>query len=667
MEQERTKEVISQLRAELHHHNHCYYILNSPEIEDIEYDNKMTELIRLESENPEFYDPNSPSVRVGSDLSQEFSSVRHKYPMLSLGNTYSEGELRDFFKRVEKALGHETAFVCELKYDGTAISLTYEQGRLVSGITRGDGVTGDDVTTNVKTIKSIPLQLTGEFPEVFEVRGEIFMPRPGFDKLNADRVKSGEMPFANPRNAAAGSLKIQNSSIVAKRPLECYLYQLMGEVLPSDSHYENLQKAISWGLRISPYVQLCSNVDQIIEFVHKWDAARRNLPFDIDGIVIKVDSLAIREELGFTAKSPRWAISYKYKAESAYTRLQSVDFQVGRTGAVTPVANLEPVQLAGTTVKRASLHNADIIATLDLHLNDLVAVEKGGEIIPKITGVDATQRTPASQPVIFIPNCPECGSELIRIDGESAHYCPNFESCPPQIKGRIEHFISRKAMDIDGLGEETISLLYENGLVRNIADLYRLSASQLSGLERLGSKSASNIIAGIEKSKEIPFARVLFALGIRFVGETVAKKLAAALGSIDKLIGASYEELMAIDEIGGKIASSILAYFAKLENRQLIDELREFGLIFEENEQGKATLSNKLEGLSIVVSGVFSRSRDDLKALIEVHGGKNVTSISSKTDYVVAGENMGPAKLDKAIKLGISVISEEELIKIIES
>ncbi|WP_026475597.1 NAD-dependent DNA ligase LigA [Alkaliflexus imshenetskii] len=666
MEQEEVHQRIQQLRDELHHHNHQYYILNNPLISDFEFDRLMAELIGLEAAHPELNDPNSPSVRVGSDLSLEFKTVSHKYPMLSLGNTYSEGELRDFVNRVEKAVGHEVVFVCELKYDGTAISLTYEKGKLISAVTRGDGVSGDDVTANVKTIKSIPLQLQGNYPPSFEVRGEIFMPRQGFERLNASREEAGEAPFANPRNAAAGSLKLQNSSVVAKRPLECYLYQIMGAQLPSDSHFENLKFAATWGLRISPHSRLCTSFDEVIAFVQAWDSSRHTLPFDIDGIVIKTDSLQLRDELGFTAKTPRWAISYKFKAEAALTRLLSVDFQVGRTGAVTPVANLSPVQLAGTTVKRASLHNADIIKSLDLHLNDMVSVEKGGEIIPKITSVDLSQRMPDSEAVEFIANCPECGTALLRIEGEAAHYCPNSMSCPPQIKGRIEHFIGRKAMDIDGLGGETINLLYENGLVRNIADLYRLRPSQLSSLERLGDKSAANIVVGIEKSKEVPFARVLFALGIRFVGETVAKKLASALKSIDAIINASPDDLLAIDEIGEKIASSILDYFSKPENIQLIQQLRDFGLKFEEESSESSNLSQNLSGLSFVVSGVFSRSRDEIKALIEAHGGKNAGSISAKTSFVVAGDNMGPAKFEKAQKLGLKIISEDDLLTMID-
>lgn len=658
---------ILELREELHHHNYCYYILNQPEISDFDFDRKMEELIRLEKEYPEYFDANSPSIRVGSDVNLDFKQVPHSYPMLSLGNTYSEGELRDFCNRVQKLIQRPVAYVCELKYDGTAISLSYENGQLVQGLTRGDGVVGDDVTTNIKTIKSIPLKLKGDYPQRFEVRGEIFMPLAGFEKINRERTESGDVPFANPRNAAAGSLKLQNSAQVAKRPLDCYLYWLLGENLPTRSHFKNLEKARSWGLKIANEVKLCHSFDEIWAFITHWDAKRKELPFDTDGVVVKVDNLDEREELGLTAKSPRWAIAYKFKAEEAYTRLLSVDFQVGRTGAVTPVANLQPVQLAGTTVKRASLHNADIIAGLDLHFNDLVTVEKGGEIIPKITGVDISAREMSSQPVVFISNCPECGSSLQRIEGEAAHYCPNATGCPPQIKGKIEHFISRKAMNIDGLGSETVNLLYEKGLVKQVSDLYRLTTAQLAPLERLGEKSAQNIIQSIADSMNTPFPRVLFALGIRFVGETVAKKLAQAMKSIDNLSKASFEELMAVDEIGEKIAASLLAFFGNQENLNLLKELKSFGLKFEVENSPVVGNTDKLKGKSIVVSGVFSRSRDEIKSLVELHGGKNVSSISTKTNYVLAGDNMGPAKLEQAQKLGIPIISEDEFFRMIEN
>lgn len=660
---------IRELRDELHHHNYLYYVLNQSEISDKEYDEKMEELIGLEKSYPEFFDANSPSVRVGSDLSQDFKQVAHVYPMLSLGNTYSEGELKEFCNRVEKLIQSPVTYVCELKYDGTAISLTYENGILVQGITRGDGIVGDDVTQNIKTIKSIPLQLRGDYPARFEIRGEIFMPREGFEMINRQRLEAGEIPFANPRNAAAGSIKLQNSSLVARRPLDCYLYYLLGDNLPTNSHYQNLEKARSWGLKIAKAkeMRLCHSFEEIWAFISEWDEQRKQLPYDTDGVVIKVDSLSMRDELGFTAKSPRWAIAYKFKAEEARTRLLSVDFQVGRTGAVTPVANLQPVQLAGTTVKRASLHNADIIATLGLHYNDLVTVEKGGEIIPKITGVDVSAREANSQPVQFIQNCPECGAPLQRIEGEAAHYCPNTAGCPPQIKGRIEHFISRKAMNIDGLGSETVGLLYEKGLVKDISDLYRLTVDQLALLERLGEKSANNIVKSIAESKNIPFPRVLFALGIRFVGETVAKKLATAMSSLENLSKASCESLLEVDEIGEKIAGSILAFFAEEKNLQLINSLKQQGLQFEIKVDQNTSVSEKLAGKSVVVSGVFSRPRDEIKLLVEKHGGKNVSSISAKTSFVLAGDNMGPAKLDKARELSIPIISEEEFLKMIEN
>jgi len=657
---------IIQLREELHHHNYRYYMLNQPEISDIEFDRLMNELISLEMLHPEFREPGSPSERVGSDLGQQPGSVTHKYPMLSLGNTYSESELLDFITRAEKLAGGELLFVCELKYDGTAISLRYENGLLVSGVTRGDGITGDDVTANVKTIKSIALKLRGDYPNSVEVRGEIFMPRDGFEQLNATRRESGENTFANPRNAAAGSLKLLNSAEVAKRPLECYIYQILGD-FASDSHYEILKNAGNWGLRVSPNVKMCKSREEIIDYVNYWNFARHELPFDIDGVVIKVDSLRLREELGYTAKSPRWAISYKFQAETARTRLVSVDFQVGRTGAVTPVANLEPVQIAGTIVKRASLHNAGIIAALDLHEGDTVLIEKGGEIIPKITAVDKSSRGYNSKPVEFINKCPECGTTLTSDEDEAARYCPNSTFCPPQEKGKIEHFISRKAMNIEGLGEETISMLFEKGLVKNIADIYRLQPNQLSSLERLGEKSASNIISSINKSKDAPFSRVLFGIGIRFVGETMAKKLAAGFNSIDKLINATFDELLSIDEIGEKTARSILAFFADEKNRRLIEELRGFGLNFEGDDNSKDQLSRSLEGYSFVISGVFTRSRDEIKLMIEQHSGKISGSISAKTSYLVAGDSTGPAKLEKARQLGTKIISEAELGNLIVS
>lgn len=665
MDKQSAEAAIKSLRDELHHHNILYYVKNSPEISDYEYDQKMTELIRLEALYPEFYDSNSPSVRVGSDLSQEFKQVRHKYPMLSLGNSYSIGELRDFVERVYRLAGTRPAFVCELKFDGTAISLSYENGLLASGVTRGDGEVGDDITQNIKTLRSIPLRLIGNYPAQLEVRGEIYMPRKGFEELNRMREEIGEQPFANPRNAAAGSLKLQNSAQVAKRPLECFLYQFISDDLPYQTHAELLKAASEWGLRVSPHYVRCTSFEEIDAYITHWDTERRKLPFDIDGVVIKVDDMQLREELGFTAKSPRWAIAYKFKPEAAYTRLNSVDFQVGRTGVVTPVANLDPVFLAGTTVKRASLHNADIIESLDLHIGDMVSVEKGGEIIPKITGVDKSKRTEEHEKVRFITACPECGTPLVREEGEAAHICPNRASCPPQIKGRIEHFISRQAMDISGLGSETIALLYDKGLIKNVADLYRLKESDIAPLEGLGERSAANIISGIEASKQIPFSRVLFALGIRFVGETVAKKLASSLRSMDRIMNASFEELLAVDEIGQKIAASIKAYFADEANVRLVEDLRFFGLKMEEVESGNIAVSDTLNGLSFVVSGVFSISRDELKGLIEAHGGKNLSSVTGKTDYLVAGDNMGPAKLEKAQKLGVKIVSEQDFMKMI--
>ncbi|WP_291855029.1 NAD-dependent DNA ligase LigA [Marinilabilia sp.] len=668
MEREVAKQKIEELREELNQHNHKYYVENNPEITDQEFDRKMRELMDLEKEFPEFKDPDSPSMRVGSDLNKEFEQVNHRYPMLSLGNTYSEEELQDFHNRVVKQVGSDFQYTCELKYDGTAIGLTYQNGKLVRAITRGDGTRGDDVTQNVRTIRSIPLKLKGDFPDEFEIRGEIFLPLKGFEWLNAEKEKAGEMPFANPRNAAAGSLKLQNSSLVARRPLDAYLYYMLSENLPAMSHYENLMKARSWGLKISPHTKVCRSIDEVFDFIKHWDSARHDLPFEIDGAVIKVDDIKLQQQLGFTAKSPRWAIAYKFKAEEAQTRLLSVDYQVGRTGAVTPVANLEPVQLAGTTVKRASLHNADIISGLGLHINDLVRVEKGGEIIPKITGVVFEERPVESTPVEFIKSCPECEAPLMRVEGESAHYCPNSASCPPQIKGKLEHFISRRAMNIDGLGAETVNLLYTRGLVSTLPDLYRLKASQLITLDRFGDKSARNIITGIRKSIEVPWPRVLYALGIRFVGETVAKKLAKEFTSIDQLANASEEDLIAVDEIGKRIAGSILAFFKSEANQKMIEELKTFALQLEANEENNnhQQASNVLEGKSIVISGKFTKySRDQLKEMIEAHGGKNTASVTGSTDYLVAGENMGPSKLEKAEKQGVTIISENQFLELI--
>ncbi|TRX70595.1 NAD-dependent DNA ligase LigA [Carboxylicivirga sp. M1479] len=660
---------IEQLREQLHHHNHQYYVLNEPLISDFDFDQLMHQLTELEKQYPEFNDSNSPTQRVGSDLNKDFEQVKHVNPMLSLGNTYNEEEISDFYARVSKQL-MEAPFeiVCELKYDGTAIGLTYENGKLVRGVTRGDGVQGDDVTANVKTIKSIPLQLKGDYPEKFEIRGEIFLPHKGFNRLNETRVESGEAPFANPRNAASGSLKMQNSAQVAKRPLDCFLYYMLGENLPSNLHSENLELARQWGFKIPSHIKDCKSIAEVIEFIQYWDEERHNLPYDIDGIVLKVNSLDQQRSLGFTAKSPRWAISYKFKAEQGYTKLKSVTFQVGRTGAVTPVANLEPVFLAGTTVQRASLHNADIIGSLDLHENDMVYVEKGGEIIPKIVGVDDSVRDSSAAKIEFIESCPECDTALIRIEGEAAHYCPNTDACPPQVKGRIEHFIARKAMNIDGLGIETIDLLYKSGFVKNVADLYELHPMQLTSLERMGEKSANNILSGLEESKQVVFARVLFALGIRYVGETVAKKLCSAFKNIDALMGASLEQLIDVDEIGPQIAQSVLEYFSNDQNRLLLNRLKDLGLQFELSEEEQSQHSNKLEGLSFVVSGSFaSFSRDELKGLIEKNGGKNLSGVSSKTNYLVAGDKIGPSKLAKAEKLKVAIISEDDFKQMIDN
>ncbi len=658
---------ITELREQLHKHNHNYYVLSQPTISDFEFDMLMNELMTLEKKFPEFADDHSPSQRVGSDINLEFKQVSHVYPMLSLGNTYSEEDVRDFETRIQKLTEEPIQYVCELKYDGTSISLRYKNGKLVQALTRGDGVQGDDVTTNVKTIKAIPLSLQGsDYPDEFEIRGEIMMPFQVFNQLNKEREEQGESPFANPRNAASGSLKMQNSSIVAKRQLDCYLYYLLGKQLPAREHFKNLQLARSWGFKISEDSKLCQSIDEVLDFIRYWDKQREELPVPIDGIVIKVNSIDQQEELGYTAKSPRWAISYKFKAEQVATRLISVTYQVGRTGSITPVANLEPVQLAGTVVKRASLHNSDIIANLDLHLNDSVYVEKGGEIIPKIVGVDVDQRDGDAEKIEFIETCPECGTELIRLEGEANHYCPNSVFCPPQITGRIEHFIGRKAMNIDGLGEETIELLYQNGLVQNIADLYKLKKEDLLPLDRMGEKSADRILSSIQESLSVPYERVLFALGIRHVGQTVAKKLAKTLTSVQALKAASLEDLVNIDEIGDKIAKSIILFFEDEAQNNLVNELIAHGLQFELNEEELAGQTNKLEGLSIVISGSFSRhSRDELKALIEQNGGKNTSSISKKTDLFLAGEKVGPSKLEKVEKFGIKTISEDEFIQMI--
>jgi DNA ligase (NAD+) len=658
---------IKELRQQVEWHNHQYYVLSQPRISDYDYDMLMKELIVLEQQYPQYFDANSPTQRVGSDINREFEQSTHRYPMLSLGNTYSEAELTDFDNRIRKALVEDFAYVCELKFDGTSISLNYQNGVLEKAVTRGDGEKGDVVTQNVKTIRSIPLVLQGnDYPRDFEIRGEIILPHEGFEKMNREREIAGEAVFANPRNAASGTLKLQNSAEVARRPLDCFLYYLLGEQLPFDNHYENMLKARSWGFKVSEHARLCRTIDEVFQYINHWDTARHSLPFDIDGVVIKVNSFRQQKVLGFTAKSPRWAISYKFKAEQAATRLLSVDYQVGRTGAITPVANLEPVQLAGTTVKRASLHNADQIAMLDIRIGDMVLVEKGGEIIPKIVGVDVLQRPNDSQPLGFINNCPECGASLVRNEGEAGHYCVNDSVCAPQIKGKIEHFISRKAMDIN-CAEATVAQLFEAGLVKDVSDLYFLQKEQLLKLERFAEKSASNLISSIEASKQVPFARVLFAIGIRFVGETTARQLASHFGSIDKIKAASFEELIEVEEIGDRIAQSILDFFKQPEKAELVERLRSSGVQMEMKADEKTILSDKLQGKSFVISGTFSNhSREELKELIEQHGGKNVAAVSAKTNYLLAGEKMGPAKLDKASKLGITIISESDFLKMIE-
>lgn len=663
------KERIDQLRAELHRHNYNYYVLNAPEISDKEFDDLMRELQDLETAHPEYMDENSPTQRVGSDLNKNFTQVEHRYPMLSLGNTYSESEVADFYERVRRGLeGEDFEICCELKYDGTSISLTYEDGRLVQAVTRGDGVRGDVVTDNVKTIRTIPLVLHGDYPPLFEIRGEILMPWESFEALNREREAREEPLFANPRNAASGTLKSQNSSVVAARRLDAYLYYLLGEDLPGDGHYENLQVARTWGFKISEHMRKARTLQEIYDYISYWDTERKNLPVATDGIVLKVNSLRQQRALGYTAKSPRWAIAYKFQAEHARTRLNEVTYQVGRTGAVTPVANLDPVQLSGTVVRRASLHNADIIEGLDLHLGDMVYVEKGGEIIPKITGVDTEARDASlGEKVSFITRCPECGTPLVRYEGEAAHYCPNETACPPQIKGKIEHFISRRAMNIDGLGPETVDLFYQQGLIRDVSGLFSLRVEDIQGLERIGRKTAENIVSGIAASRAVPFERVLFALGIRFVGETVAKKLARAFGSIDALRRADMQALTAIDDVGERIAQSIIAYFANPQNRALVERLEAAGLQFSRTDEELAGQTDRLAGQAIVISGVFARhSRDEYKALIEKHGGKNTGSISAKTSFILAGGNMGPAKLEKARKLGVRIVDEDEFLRMID-
>lgn len=661
---------IERLTIALNHHNHLYYVESNPEISDYEFDMLLNQLIELEKQFPEFVSETSPTKRVGGDITKKFASIKHRFPMLSLGNTYSREEIIDWENRIKKSIETKIEYVCELKYDGVAIGIAYENGKLVRAVTRGDGTSGEDVTANVKTIKTIPLQLVGDYPADFEIRGEIFYPIASFHKMNEDRRENDEPEYANPRNLASGTLKQQDSKIVAARGLDCFLYGLYGSDLPINSHFESVLKAKEWGFKIpiaaEKYIQKVDSIDGIMEFINYWDKERENLPFEIDGVVIKVNNYDAQQELGFTAKSPRWAIAYKFKTERVETILESVVFQVGRTGSITPVANLKAVPLGGTVVRRASLHNADQIEKNDLYLGDSVYVEKGGEIIPKIVGVNLEKRLSNAQKVDFVTHCPECQTELVRREGESNHFCPNEKACPPQVTGRMEHFIARKAMNIDGLGVETIVQLFKAGLVQNVADLYSLTFDQVVNLDRMADKSANNLLQSIEASKQIPYERVLFALGIRFVGETVAKKIAAKFSNIDLLAQASFDELVAVDEIGERIAVSVQNYFLEEEHKLLIEKLKSAGVQLQGVE--KEMLSNKFEGMNFVVSGVFSTfSRDELKKVIEDNGGKNVSSISAKTTYVVAGENMGPAKLEKATKLGVSILNENQFIELLNN
>jgi DNA ligase (NAD+) len=674
------KQRIEALSKELKEHNYNYYMLSNPTISDYDFDMLLQELITLEKQYPEYLDANSPSQRVGGLITKEFASVKHKYPMMSLGNTYSEEELVDFDSRIRKIIEGDFSYVCELKFDGVAIGLTYKNGVLVQAVTRGDGVQGDDVTNNIKTIKSIPLKLKGNhYPEEFEIRGEIFMHHKVFERLNKEIKQTllekglteddiADKLLKNPRNATSGTVKMQDSSVVAKRNLDCYLYNMYGNNLPFNTHYDNLQKAKEWGFKISEHMQRYANINDVFAYIKKWDTARTKLDYDIDGIVIKVNEYNRQEELGFTAKSPRWAISYKFKAENVSTKLLGISYQVGRTGSITPVANLKPVQLAGTTVKRASLHNADIIEKLDVRVGDTVFVEKGGEIIPKITAVDLSKRDLFAEPLKYIETCPECETPLVRSEGEANHFCPNDTGCPPQIKGRMEHFISRKAMNIDGLGSETIDLMFNQGLVHNVADIYALQYDDIVNLERMGDKSAKRLLDGIEQSKNIGFERLLYALGVRYVGDTVAKKLAFYFKDIDAIIAASFDDLLKVDEIGDKIAQSVISYFSKPENRAIIDKLKASGLQFELSKDLQTqNLSDKLAGLTFVVSGTFGQfSRDELKKIIEQHGGKSVGSISSKTSYMIAGDESGPSKLEKATQLGVKVIGEKDFVELLE-
>ena len=658
---------IQNLREELNQHNHNYYVLDQPTISDYEFDLKLAELQNLENQHPEFFDESSPTQRVGGSITKNFETVPHEYRMYSLDNSYSKEDLLEWEKRIQKVLGEVSLeYTCELKYDGASISITYENGKLKRAVTRGDGFQGDDVTNNIKTIKSVPLKLKGNYPPKFDVRGEIILPFAGFEKMNQELIEIGETPYSNPRNTASGSLKLQDSTEVAKRPLDCLLYFLIGNQLPFNSQIESLESARSWGFKAPKEAKLANNLEEVFQFIDYWDTHRHNLPYETDGVVVKVNSFQYQEELGYTAKSPRWAIAYKFKSEQVATRLNSISYQVGRTGAITPVANLEPVQLAGTIVKRASLHNADQIEKLDIRVGDTVFVEKGGEIIPKIIAVDVAQRDLFAEPTSYITHCPECQTELVRIEGEANHYCPNFYGCPPQIIGRIQHYISRKAMDIEGLGGETVALLFNNGLVRNYADLYELKVEQILPLERMAQKSAENLVNGVALSKNIPFERVLFALGIRYVGETVAKKLAKHYKNIDALQQASLMDLILVDEIGERIAQSVIDFFDNQENQIIVERLKNYGIQLEIVEKFNPNATDKLDGKTFVVSGVFTLySRDELKQTIEDNGGKVGSSISAKTDYVVAGDNMGPAKLDKANKLNIPIISEQEFQKLI--
>lgn len=663
------KERIEYLRRELHRHNYNYYVANLPEISDTDFDMLMKELEELEAAHPEMYDPNSPTQRVGSDLSSGFEQVRHIYPMLSLANTYSIDDVDAWFKRVDEALmGQEVTVVGEMKFDGSGISLIYEHGKLIRAVTRGDGEVGDVVTDNIRTIKSIPLQLQGSgWPDFFEIRGEVLLPWAAFDRLNAERAEAGESLFANPRNAAAGTMKLLNPAEVARRGLDAYLYYLLGDNLPYDNHYDNMMAARSWGFKVSDAMTRLHSIKEVDEYISYWDKARKNLPVATDGLVFKVNSLRQQLNLGFTAKSPRWAVAYKFAAERALTRLRFVSFDVGRMGIITPVANLEPVLLSGTVVKRASMHNEDIMRQLDIHEGDMLYVEKGGEIIPKITGVEVSERTPGAQTVQFVSHCPACGSRLVRVDGEAAWVCPNKEGCIPQIVGRIEHFVGRHMMNIDGIGEETAAALFAHGFVHNVADLYDLTPQQLMTIEGFGAKSAERVIAGVDASKDVPFERVVFALSIPFVGETTARKVARAAKNIDTLMSMPVEQLEAIEDVGARIAASIAGFFADEQNRRMVERLRAAGLKMEvEAATAGESLSDVLGGKSFVISGVFAKhSREEYKSLIERHGGKNVGSISKKTDYVLAGENMGPAKLEKATKLGIPIIGEDDFLRMI--